>query len=399
MQHKVDNSTEKAQLLISRMNKYGPDCSIKFVKMPHRLDLKFEKSFAMAVKNNKNDVLLLFPPRSIRTAYLSLGHLKDYKQYKQDKEQTDMFTTPLHIACQSSNIEAVRILIEQQDFDVNVLVNEKNFIVELLTNSGYMDFSIMNMIFKKRRPQINSGSKLALNQAILRGNPFMIKTLLELGNPNPFAVDRSGKAPIHIAAAKLDVDTFEALVRNGVDPMMPDADGNTVLHIMALGTIKDKEYDFIKMITVRHNLRLTRNKENRTPLHIIRANSAQGVLLRGQPNFKLKMGDWFQQRISQKPIFIDDEDETDVHKAIKQGDLPLLRSLILQIDKMSGLISPEVMNLLEQRNRNGQTAFMVAVEADCNLIADFLLETYPGLDFFAKDSIAGDTALHIACRH
>ena len=99
MQHKVDNSTEKAQLLISRMNKYGPDCSIKFVKMPHRLDLKFEKSFAMAVKNNKNDVLLLFPPRSIRTAYLSLGHLKDYKQYKQDKEQTDMFTTPLHIAC------------------------------------------------------------------------------------------------------------------------------------------------------------------------------------------------------------------------------------------------------------------------------------------------------------
>ena len=109
----------------------------------------------------------------------------------------------------------------------------------------------------------------------------MIKTLLELGNPNPFAVDKTGKAPIHIAAAKLDIDTFDALVRSGADPMMPDADGNTVLHIMALGTIKDKEYDFIKMLTVRHNLRLTRNKEDRTPIHIIRANSAQGVLLRG----------------------------------------------------------------------------------------------------------------------
>jgi hypothetical protein len=63
--------------------------------------------------------------------------------------------------------------------------------------------------------------------------------------------------------------------------MTPDDDGNTVLHIMAMGTIKDKEYDFIKMITVRYNLRLTRNKENRTALNIIKSNSAQGVLLRG----------------------------------------------------------------------------------------------------------------------
>ena len=144
-----------------------------------------------------------------------------------------------------------------------------------------MVFSIMNMIFRKRKPQINSGSKLALNQAILRGNPFMINTLLELGSPNPFTVDKMGKAPIHIAAAKLDIDTFEALVRHGADPMMPDDDGNTFLHIMAMGTIKDREYDFIKMMVVRHGLRLTRNKENRTALNIIRANSAQGVLLRG----------------------------------------------------------------------------------------------------------------------
>lgn len=37
----------------------------------------------------------------------------------------------------------------------------------------------------------------------------MINTLLELGDPNPFVVDRMGKAPIHIAAAKLDIETFE----------------------------------------------------------------------------------------------------------------------------------------------------------------------------------------------
>ena len=61
-------------------------------------------------------------------------------------------TTPLHLACQNSNIEAVRQLIELQSYDVNVLLNEKNFVVELLQNSGYLDFSILNMIMKKKRP-------------------------------------------------------------------------------------------------------------------------------------------------------------------------------------------------------------------------------------------------------
>ena len=74
----------------------------------------------------------------------------------------------------------------------------------------------------------------------------MIKTMMEFGKPNPFVRDATGKAPIHIAAAKLDQETFEALVRSGANPMMPDADGNTFLHIMAMGVIKDVEYDFIK---------------------------------------------------------------------------------------------------------------------------------------------------------
>jgi len=82
----VDNATEKAQLLIRRMQKYGPDCSIRFIKKPHRLDLKFCKSFAMAVKRNKNDILHLFPPNSIQTAYIGLYQLQDYKQYKDNKE-------------------------------------------------------------------------------------------------------------------------------------------------------------------------------------------------------------------------------------------------------------------------------------------------------------------------
>ena len=111
--NKVENATEKAQMLILRMQKYGPHCSIKFVQKPHRLDLMFEKSFAMAIKMNKNDILDLFPINTIKTVYCSTHQLKDYKQFKEDKQRhVEMLTTPLHLACQNSNIEAVRQLIE-----------------------------------------------------------------------------------------------------------------------------------------------------------------------------------------------------------------------------------------------------------------------------------------------
>ena len=129
----IKNARQKAQMLILRMQRYGPECSIKFVKKPHRLDLKFEKSFALAVKKNKEDIVELFPINSIKTVYVSLHQLKDYKAYKSDKNRhIEQLTTPLHLACQQSNIEAVRQLVELQNFDVNVLLNEKNFVYELL---------------------------------------------------------------------------------------------------------------------------------------------------------------------------------------------------------------------------------------------------------------------------
>jgi len=36
------------------------------------------------------------------------------------------------LACQKSNMDAVRILVEHHGYDVNVLLNEKNFLYELL---------------------------------------------------------------------------------------------------------------------------------------------------------------------------------------------------------------------------------------------------------------------------
>lgn len=100
---------------------------------------------------------------------------------------------------------------------------------------------------------------------------MIIRTLLEFGNPNPYVNDSLGKNAIHVAAAKLDRDSFASLVEKGYDPMIPDKGGNTILHVMAFGAIRDIEYDFIKEIIERHDMRLTRNLDNKTPLNILRS--------------------------------------------------------------------------------------------------------------------------------
>ena len=114
------------------MAQFSAECSLKYVKRPQRLNLKFEKSFTMAVKKNKTEVLELFPRHSVKTVYVATHQLGDYAQYKEDKERQELLTTPLHLACQKSNIEAVRILIESHNYDVNVLLHEMNFTAELL---------------------------------------------------------------------------------------------------------------------------------------------------------------------------------------------------------------------------------------------------------------------------
>ena len=59
------------------------------------------------------------------------------------------------------------------------------------------------------------------------------------------------------------------------------------------------------------------------------------------------------------------------------GEIETLRQLIYKIDKMSGKATPEVMRLLESRDKEGKTAFFAAVEHNQEEIADFLLECYP----------------------
>jgi hypothetical protein len=72
-------------MLIRVMNKYHHKCSIKFMKQPHRLELKYERSFTMAVKKNRTQLIERFPKNSVKTVYVSMSQLKDIRQYKAEK--------------------------------------------------------------------------------------------------------------------------------------------------------------------------------------------------------------------------------------------------------------------------------------------------------------------------
>jgi ankyrin repeat protein len=158
-----------------------------------------------------------------------------------------------------SNMEAARILLTDHNYDVNILLHEKNFIYDLLNTASWEDFNILSNVFKKRQPCVNSGQKIAINQAILRGNRHIIKTMLEHGKPNPLVRDKNGITPIHVACSKLDWETLKDLVKIGGDPLLPDKDGNTFLHTLCTGHVEDFEYDFVKLSCLEFEMKMTRN--------------------------------------------------------------------------------------------------------------------------------------------
>lgn len=81
------------------------------MKRPNRLDLRYEKSYTLAILRNNATLITSFPEKSLKTVNVCMTQVKDYKKYKDDKSNSngsEMITTPFHLACRLSNDEAVR---------------------------------------------------------------------------------------------------------------------------------------------------------------------------------------------------------------------------------------------------------------------------------------------------
>lgn len=232
---------------------------------------------------------------------------------------------------------------------------------------------------------MNSGNRLPINQAIERGNKLITKILLEYGKPNYFKKDVDGLAPIHVAGIKRDVEMFQMLIGKGADPTIPDKDGNTVLHHLCEGAVKDSEFQFIKDLIEVYNLRLTRNNEQQTPYDVIRAYPKKAMPFRGVPNHRREVWDYFEEKIKENPDIVDPESNEAIHLACIKGD----------INEVEELVNKDERNL-NLRNLDGKTPFMLAIEHERVEIANFLFKQ--GADITKRESRFGNTALHIAAR-
>lgn len=185
---------------------------------------------------------------------------------------------------------------------------------------------------------------------------------------------------MHIAASKLDMDTFDILIKAGADPMLSDNEGNTILHLMAMGVVRDAEYDFIKQIIEKYDMRLTRNSENKTPLNIIRSYSAKPMSLRGQPNYKKKLWEYFDQKILENPGFQDSDKNEPIHEAVIRGSLEEVKRILDKHDIEDGKSLPQLYQILESRNYEGKTAIMLSIEHEREEITKYIMENFPDID-------------------
>lgn len=381
-----EGKNDRAELLLKKSKKFHSMSSIRFVTKPNRLELKYEKSFTLAVQKNNNDLLFLFPNKSIKTMYVPVYPMKNYEQYKFLKsEQKDVFTTPIHVACRLSNDEAIRVLIERHQYNMNILLEEKSPTYELISTSTYQDLVILSYAMKTCSPDVNAGVRLPINQAIERGNKLITKVLLEYGKPNYYKKDADGFAPIHIAGIKRDIEMFQMLVKRGADPTIPDKDGNTVLHHLCEGAVKDSEFQFIKDLIEIYNLRLTRNNEHMTPYDLIRSYPQKSMPFRNVPNLRREVWDYFEEKIKENPDLLDSENYEPIHLAVIKGELG-------EVDK---LVKEDDVNL-DKRDMDGKTPFMLSIEHERVEIADLLFKL--GADVKKRESKTGNTALHIAAR-
>ena len=119
----------------------------------------------MAIKKDLDNIIHRFPRNSVKTCYVSCSQLHDVREFKMNKriKHNEGVTTPLHLACQKSNGEAARVLLMDHDYDVNILLHEKNFLYDLLQTGDDEDFKILTRAFKNHKPCINSGSKMPIN--------------------------------------------------------------------------------------------------------------------------------------------------------------------------------------------------------------------------------------------
>ncbi|MBY0449597.1 MAG: ankyrin repeat domain-containing protein [Cyanobacteria bacterium] len=137
--------------------------------------------------------------------------------------------TPLMIAAQSNQIEALNLLL---DYLANPHAQDNHGNTALMLAIKQGQIRSMEAILQ-RQSSIEDVNKAGVNALLLAAaypEPAVLETLLAHGNPNLKAFDRQYQnAAVH-AAKKGNTHNLLRLVQAGCDPLFPDEEGYNALH-------------------------------------------------------------------------------------------------------------------------------------------------------------------------
>ncbi|CAB0032630.1 unnamed protein product [Trichogramma brassicae] len=207
--------------------------------------------------------------------------------------------THFHVACKNGCADVVEKFLEFGE-DPNCLVEKtgdsplhvvlaegKKKIAELLLRSG----ADPNLANKDGATPLHVISDGCCQEPLVR-------ILFEYSHEKylPIRVnvlDKFGQAPLHYALTYAETDVAEALLRNGADPDLADADGLTPLHIICMR--RNNGYDMAVPFfeignctgrRVRHDVK---DKKGRTPLQVAVTNLTPNKCFRPKDKTSLKL--------------------------------------------------------------------------------------------------------------
>jgi ankyrin repeat protein len=314
--------------------------------------------------------------------------------------------TPLHIAVSKGYLDMCKMLLEQKA-DVCAHDNSGNTPLHLAASGDYLEISRILLKYNAEVNSRNESGSTPLLRALSNGNIDIFQLLLA-HNADPFVQDNEGDTPLHLAAIGGHLEAARSLLELKADVNSLDDEGSTPLH-QASQSSRSGDPDIVQLVRLLLDDGadiLALDNSGNTPLHFAASRSHLEVArmlleLKADVNALNKEGSTplhqvFETRWKNPDIVRllldhgadanvhDKSGNTLLHFAASEGDLKLTRVLLERI--------PEVVN---SRNDDGSTAFLLALKRQNPDIARLLLDHNP--DVHVHDE-RGYTPLHVAVR-
>lgn len=361
-------SSEDA-VLVKRLLSLGSDANIK--------ETSANKSplFLAACTGNAQIVEILLKNHADVDARTSGGH------------------TALMVSCQKGYTKVVKLLVDAGASLTETDSNGLSAVDRVLVNGHFETAKILIEHEEFDINMTNVGGHHVLHLAAISGSVELAKLLMDKGADVNAASSMDGFLPIHEAIKLGHTELVKYFLSSGCDINERDHKGNTLLH----HAVFHVELKCVKLLISSNCNVNAYNKNQRTPLHVAVANDQFVLVI-----YLLQNGAFFEHLSSLShllPIFVGlfkNNFLTDLKimiellfASVQRNDVSIVQMLIKEgviVDAVSG-------NYTDSVNKRGRTALYYAVQLDFDCIVNILIQNGASVTrVFDK----GNTLLHIA---